>query len=117
MHFIERKIIFILQTKQSNVIKLTVLYGHPKDVSAFEDYYSHTHLPIAGKMKGFEKIEYTKFISAPDGSQAAYYRMAEFWFTSPEALQSTMRSAEGQATAADLTNFATGGVKFLVGAV
>lgn len=99
------------------MIKLTVLYGHPTDVSPFEEYYANTHLPITANMKGFEKVEYTKFISAPDGSQAAYYRMAEFWFTSPEALQATMGSAEGQATAADLANFATGGVKLLVGAV
>ena len=99
------------------MIKLTVLYGHPTDVSSFEEYYANTHLPIVANMKGFDKVEYTKFISAPDGSQAAYYRMAEFWFTSPEALQATMGSAEGQATAADLANFATGGVKLLVGAV
>lgn len=99
------------------MIKLTVLYGHPTDVSAFEEYYANTHLPIVANMKGFKKVEYTRFISAPDGSQAAYYRMAEFWFTSPEALQATMGSAEGQATAADLANFATGGVKLLVGAV
>ncbi len=99
------------------MIKLTVLYSHPTDVSVFENYYANTHLPLAATMKGFEKVEYTKFISAPDGSQAAYYRMAEFWFTSPEALQATMGSAEGQATAADLANFATDGVKLLVGAV
>ena len=68
------------------MIKLTVLYGHPTDVSPFEEYYANTHLPIVANMKGFDKVEYTKFISAPDGSQAAYYRMAEFWFTSPEAL-------------------------------
>jgi uncharacterized protein (TIGR02118 family) len=99
------------------MIKLTVLYGHPSDPTVFEDYYATTHLPIAAKMQGFEKIEYTKFISAPDGLQAAYYRMAELWFVSPEALQASMGSAEGQATAADLSNFATGGVKLLVGAV
>ena len=99
------------------MIKLIVLYGHPTDTANFEEYYANTHLPLVATMKGFEKVEYTKFISAPDGSQAAYYRMAEFWFTSPEALQATMGSAEGQATAADLANFATGGVKLLVGAV
>ncbi len=99
------------------MIKLTVLYGHPTDTTAFEDYYTNTHLPLVATMQGFEKVEYTKFISAPDGSQAAYYRMADFWFTSPEALQATMGSAEGQATAADLGNFASGGVKLLVGAV
>jgi uncharacterized protein (TIGR02118 family) len=99
------------------MIKLTVLFGHPTDVSAFEEYYANTHLPIAANMKGFDKVEYTKFIGAPDSSQAAYYRMAEFWFTSPEALQATMGSAEAQATAADLAIFATGGVKLLVGSV
>lgn len=99
------------------MIKLTVLYGHPTNVLAFEAYYANTHLPLAATMKGVEKVEYTKFLSAPDGSQAAYSCMAEFWFTSPEALQATMGSAEGLATAADLANFATGGVKLLVGAV
>ncbi len=99
------------------MIKLTVLYGHPTDVSDFEDYYANKHLPLAATMNGFEKVEYTKFISAPDGSQAAYYRMAEFWFASPESLQETMSSEEGQATAADLPKFATGGVTLLVGAV
>ena len=43
--------------------------------------------------------------------------MAEFWFSSPEAMQATMGSREGQAAAADLPNFATGGVTFLVGEV
>ncbi len=47
------------------MIKLTVLYGHPTEVSAFEAYYTNTHLPLAAN-----KVEYTKFISAPDGSQA-----------------------------------------------
>ena len=99
------------------MIKLTVLYGHPTDSTAFEAYYANTHLPLVAKMTGFEKVEYTKFISAPDGSPTDYFRMAEFWFNSPEALQTTMGSAEGQATAADLANFATGGVKLLIGAV
>lgn len=99
------------------MIKLTVLYGHPTDPAAFETYYTGIHLPIAAAIKGFEKVEYTKFLSAPDGSPAAHYRMAEFWVKSPEALQAAMGSAEGQATAADLARFATGGVTLLVGVV
>ena len=99
------------------MIKLTVLYGHPTDVAAFEDYYKNTHLPIAAKMTGFEKVEFTKFISAPDGSSPAHYRMAEFWFTNPDALQATMSSHEGLAAAADIANFTTGGVSIMVGAV
>ena len=99
------------------MIKLTVLYAHPTDVAAFEEYYANTHLPIAATIKGFEKAEYTKFMSPPDDPQAIYYRMAEFWFTDPVALQLAMASPEGQATAADLGNFATGGVILLVGEV
>lgn len=98
------------------MIKLTVLYGHPGDPAIFENYYTNTHLPLVGKMKGFEKSEFTKFIDA-DGGKAAYYRMAEFWFANIEALQTTMGSPDGQNTAADLANFATGGVTILTGVV
>ena len=99
------------------MIKLTVLYGHPTVVETFENYYKNNHLPTAEKMEGHEKMELTKFLSAPDGGKPDYYRMAEFWFESPEAMQKTMGSPEGQATAADLGNFATGGVKLIVGVV
>jgi len=99
------------------MIKLTVLYGHPSDSTIFEKYYGETHLPLVGKMKGFEKVEFTKFLDAPDGAKAAYYRMAEFWFANIGALQTTMGSPEGQATASDLANFATGGVTILTGTV
>jgi len=99
------------------MIKTTVLYGHPTDAAAFEEYYINTHMPKAAKMKGHAKLEITKFTSAPDGGKPAYYRMAEFWFSSPEAMQATMGSPEGVTVAADLANFATGGVTPLVGEV
>lgn len=99
------------------MIKLTVLYGHPVDSTAFESYYTNTHLPLVAKMRGFEKAEFTKFLDTPDSSKAAYHRMAEFWFANLEALQTTMGSTEGQASAGDLANFATGGVTLLTGIV
>lgn len=99
------------------MLKTTLLYGHPTDPEAFEKYYAETHLPIAAKMKGVEKLELTKFISAPDGGKAAYYRMAELYFLSTDQMQETMASPEGQATSADLANFATGGVTMLIGVV
>jgi uncharacterized protein (TIGR02118 family) len=99
------------------MVKLTVLYGHPIDPIEFEEYYASTHLPLAATMKGFEKVEYTKFLDGADGKKAIHYRMAEFWFKNAETLQATMASPEGEATGADLGNFATGGVKLLVGIV
>ena len=99
------------------MIKLTVLYGHPTDPATFEDYYVNTHMPLVLKMTGHSRSEATKFLGAPDGGQADFYRMFEFWFETTEALQATMSSPEGQATAADVPNFATGGATFMVGAV
>ncbi|MFC0605050.1 EthD family reductase [Winogradskyella pulchriflava] len=99
------------------MLKLTVLYGHPKDAKAFENYYSENHLPQAATMEGVAKMELTKFMGTPDGQKADYYRMAELYFTSPEQMQETMSSPEGQATTDDLSNFATGGVNVIVGIV
>jgi len=99
------------------MIKATVLYGHPTSPEAFEKYYSETHLPLAGKTQGVLKSEFTKFLPNPDGTAAAYYRMAELYFAGPAELQQAMGSPEGQAMAADLPNFATGGVTILIGVV
>ncbi len=99
------------------MIKATVLYGHPTDPVAFEKYYAETHLPIAAKTSGVVKFEYTKFLPNPDGTAAAYYRMAELYFTGPTEMQHTMNSSEGQAMAADLSNFATGGLTIITGIV
>ena len=99
------------------MVKATVLYGHPTDADAFEKYYAETHTPIALSMKGVDKMELTKFVSAPDGGKPAYYRMAELYFAGPAEMQLSMGSREGQATTADLANFATGGVTMIIGAV
>lgn len=95
--------------------KITVLYGHPTDTAAFEEYYKNKHLPLAATMEGVAKLELTKLLGTPDGQQAAYYRMAELYFSSPEQMQETMSSPEGQATVDDLSNFATGGVDVIMG--
>jgi uncharacterized protein (TIGR02118 family) len=47
------------------MIKLTVLFGHPTNPQEFERYYADTHLPIAGKMKGFSRLELTRFGPGP----------------------------------------------------
>jgi uncharacterized protein (TIGR02118 family) len=99
------------------MLKAAVLYGHPTDTDAFEKYYAETHTPIALKMKGVDRMELTKFVSAPDGEKPAYYRMAELYFAGPAEMQQSMGSLQGQATAADLANFTTGGVTMIIGAV
>ncbi len=99
------------------MIKATVLYGHPTDAEAFEKYYKETHIPLVLKTAGIVKTEYIKFLPNPDGSAPAHYRMAALYFNTPEEMQQVMASDDGKAMAADLANFATGGVTILFGIV
>ncbi|MCG2613291.1 EthD family reductase [Terrimonas sp. NA20] len=99
------------------MIKATVLYGHPSSPEEFEKYYKETHDPLVNKTAGIVKKEYTRFLQNADGSAPVYYRMAELCFESGETMQRAMASEEGKAMAADLSNFATGGVKIIVGIV
>ena len=99
------------------MVKVVVTYGHPIDPEAFEKYYAETHMPIAAKIPGVAKAEFTKLIGTPDGKPATNYRLAEVYFDSMETLGAGMSSAEGQATVADLANFATGGVDVAIGEV
>ncbi|QNJ97677.1 EthD family reductase [Constantimarinum furrinae] len=99
------------------MLKITVLYGHPKDAETFEKYYKEKHLPLAATMEGVEKLELTKVLGTPDGKKGEYYRIAEMYFSSIEQMQETMASPEGQDTVNDLSNFATGGVKVMIGNV
>ena len=99
------------------MIKATVLYGHPTSPETFEKYYAESHTPLVGKVQGIVKAELTKFLPNPDGTATAYYRMAELYFAGPAEMQQAMGSPEGQALAADLPNFATGGATVIMGIV
>ena len=99
------------------MMKVTILYGHPTSADDFENYYTRTHLPIGGKMPGVARAELTKFLAGPDGGKPAFYRMAELYFATEEQMRASLGSPEGQATVADLGNFATGGVTVAIGTV
>lgn len=99
------------------MVKLTVLYGHPKEPAAFERYYLDTHTPIAQRIKGMRRFEIARVTGGPDGGPASYYRIADIYFDDMQSLGAALSSAEGQAAAADLANFATGGVTLFVSEV
>jgi uncharacterized protein (TIGR02118 family) len=99
------------------MMKLTVLYGHPKSPPEFERYYAETHMPIAANIQDVRRFELAKVIGTPDGSAPAFYRMAELYFDDLDHLKRVMGSPEGRATADDLKNFATGGVSLFISEV
>ena len=96
---------------------VTVIYKQPEDTAAFEKYYADTHVPLVAKHQpeiGFTKAELTRFVSNLDGSPPALYRQAELYFPSMDALRKGMQTEGFKAVAADLPNFATGGLEGLI---
>ena len=96
------------------MVKLTVLYGHPDDPDAFEEYYADTHMPLVDEMPNLKRYEAARIVATPDGSEPPYYRIFEGYFEDMEQLQSSMATPEGQAAAEDIPNFATGGATLLI---
>jgi uncharacterized protein (TIGR02118 family) len=99
------------------MVKVTVLYGHPTDPEAFEEYYANEHVPIAAKIPNVQRFESGRVMSTPDGEEPEYHRIAELWFESAEQMQSSMGSEEGLAATGDIPNFATGGATVLISEV
>jgi uncharacterized protein (TIGR02118 family) len=97
------------------MFQLVALYHHPDDPAAFDQHYAEVHVPLASKIPGLQRYTYVRPGPDPQGNQPAYYLIATLDFESGEALGAGMASPDGQAAAADLANFATGGVTLLTG--
>jgi uncharacterized protein (TIGR02118 family) len=96
------------------MVKLIVLYGKPEDPSAFDAHYAGTHAPLAEKIPNLKRYEHGKALSSADGSEAPYYYVADLSFDDSDALQAGLSSAEGQAAAGDVANFASGGATMFI---
>lgn len=93
--------------------RLTVLYGHPSDPVAFDRYYNEVHIPIARKMKGLQGWTIGKCEPATPGEAPPYYMIVGLYAATRADLEAILASPEGQATIADVPNFATGGSTFM----
>jgi uncharacterized protein (TIGR02118 family) len=95
--------------------RLLILYRHPVDTAAFEDYYANRHIPYAAKhMPNVRGAENMRVISTADGSPAPYYRVSQLSYGSMEDLRAGIASEDGRSAIADLANFATGGATLLI---
>ncbi len=99
------------------MVKLVALYRNPEDKAAFDRHYSETHTPLAKSMPGLQKLEVTRLISTPMGSEPDYYLMAEMYFVNRAALDTAMMSSEGKAAARDIGGFAKKLVSMTIGEV
>jgi uncharacterized protein (TIGR02118 family) len=94
--------------------QLLVLYKTPKDAAAFDKYYVDKHAPIAKKIPGLRKYEVSRGPVATPAGPSNYHLVATLTFDNLAAIQSAFGSSEGQAAAADVQNFATGGADMLI---
>lgn len=80
------------------VAKLMVLYPAPRDVSEFEQAYTRDHAPMVTpqNFSGITRFVASRIVGTPDGSPAAFHRIAELHFPSMEALQAAAASSTPQ---------------------
>ena len=98
-------------------VKITLLYGPPKDPDAFESYYLQKHMPKIYAVKGVARIEIGKGLPGPDGTPPPYYRIFECWFDNPDTMKDVTSRPEWAVIVADVPNYATGGATVLVSMV
>jgi uncharacterized protein (TIGR02118 family) len=89
---------------------ILALYGEPTDPDEFDAYYDATHVPIAARIPGLRGGGVSVGPAlAPDGTKV-FHRAGVLVFDTLDAARAALATPEGQETAADLANFATGGV-------
>ena len=90
--------------------EVIAMYKRPADPAAFDRYYYATHVPIAKRIRGLRHYEVTTGpITTPEG-MAPYHLIAILEFDAMADIEAALASPEGQATVADLANFAAAGV-------
>jgi uncharacterized protein (TIGR02118 family) len=90
-------------------VKLAVIYPHPKDVDAFEHIYQTEHVPLAvARLTGKTKMVATKVLASPQGTPP-FYRVAEVYFPSMQALEECAASDGGKEALAHAAKISSGG--------
>ena len=93
--------------------RLLAIYRTPADTAAFDAYYFGKHVPLAKTIPGLRKYEVNAGPVMGMEGPAASYLVATLHFDSLGDIAAAMASAQGQATAADLANFASAGVEVM----
>ncbi|MCI0713272.1 MAG: EthD family reductase [Chloroflexi bacterium] len=86
------------------MVKLVILYKHPKDEDAFEQGYVNS-LALLEKMPGIIRQQANIVLGNPEG-RSPYYRILELYFDSYDNLDAALRSPEGVAAGRLLMSFA-----------
>jgi uncharacterized protein (TIGR02118 family) len=99
------------------MVKLTFLFNRPADPGAFDQYFFKTHLPLHAGIRNIKRREIARVLGVPDGSEAPYHLIAEYYFETMDALMEDFSGEGGQALNRDLANFAQAGFTVFVSQV
>jgi len=94
--------------------QLVALYKQPADAAAFDTYYHATHVPLAKKIPGLRRYDISTGPVVGGTGVSPYHLVAVLSFDTLGDIQGALGTPEGQATAADLANFAQAGVELLM---
>jgi 4-carboxymuconolactone decarboxylase len=92
--------------------RVLALYPRPNDPAHFKKYYEGTHLPLAAQLPGLLSSRYS-FVIEGVGAPSPYFCIWEGEFANEATMAESMLSPIGQKVAADVANYATGGVTIL----
>jgi uncharacterized protein (TIGR02118 family) len=101
-------------TRSNGMARLVVMYKAPKQIAAFDKYYFETHVPIAKRIPGLRKYEVSHGPVVTPAGTSGFHLIATLHFDNLAAIQAAFASPEGQAAAADVQTFATGGADMLL---
>lgn len=93
--------------------QIIAIYAPPADPAAFDKYYWETHIPLAKQIPRLRSCVVTTSTPKVLAGNPVHL-MAQLTFDSMADLEAALASPEGQATAADLVNFAQAGVTLLI---
>ncbi|MDB5718794.1 MAG: hypothetical protein JWM38_2221 [Sphingomonas bacterium] len=89
--------------------RILALYGVPSDPEHFRSYYTGTHLKLAARLPGLRAMHYSFDVAAISPGNG-FFCVWSGEFDDAAAAAAAMQSPEGEALAADVGNYASGGV-------
>lgn len=93
--------------------KIVALYPAPQDPAHFRDYYQNTHLPLARQLPGMKASRHTFEVEALTPGGSPYFCVWEGEWADRAAADAALGSEMGGKVAADIANYASGGVTLL----
>ena len=94
--------------------RLVVMYKTPQDKATFDKHYFEKHIPLAKTIPGLRKYEVSQGPVVTPAGPSSFHLVATLHFDDVAAIQRGFGSPQGQAAAADVQGFATGGIEMYI---